>query len=172
MDYHQHDHYPVPRRRGGSNVVAACGPCHDLKDRISLTNWDKEAHQAATYELADALRNFIWDWSPPEDSDFFHDLPPDTPFSPALMSLASWIPALEKCWASLSPLARILLARTRGFLEDIVVEGSDQSDLVNELNRIALARDDAQGRDRPGGRQLDSRVPKRTAARCTGVRAV
>jgi hypothetical protein len=140
LDYHQHDHYPVPRRRGGSSVVAACGPCHDLKDRISCGNWDAAAYRAAIYELADAIPDFTWGSSSAKLPEFIRKLPPDTPFTPALMFLAFWIPALEECWSCLSPLARILLTRTRGALEDVIEEGFDQSDLISELNRIARDR--------------------------------
>jgi hypothetical protein len=36
---HEHDHFPVPRWLGGTEVVTACYTCHDLKDRIPFNNW-------------------------------------------------------------------------------------------------------------------------------------
>jgi len=52
---HEHDHYPVPRRAGGSRVVPTCLPCHDLKDRITLGNWYVEAGFGAWNELIKGL---------------------------------------------------------------------------------------------------------------------
>lgn len=36
------DHWPVPKRYGGTATVPCCQPCHKAKDTLSLTNWDKE----------------------------------------------------------------------------------------------------------------------------------
>jgi hypothetical protein len=36
---HEHDHFPVPARVGGTNKVSVCLNCHDLKDRVPLANW-------------------------------------------------------------------------------------------------------------------------------------
>jgi hypothetical protein len=36
---HEHDHFPVPDRHGGTLTVPACLNCHDLKDRIPLGDW-------------------------------------------------------------------------------------------------------------------------------------
>lgn len=61
LDVHQHDHYPVPRRAGGTCVVATCPACHELKDRIPLNCWHSAALHAATEELIgsrlDSIRN-------------------------------------------------------------------------------------------------------------------
>lgn len=40
---HEHDHFPVPKRHGGTNVVCACINCHDLKDRQPLAHWSPSA---------------------------------------------------------------------------------------------------------------------------------
>lgn len=32
------DHFPVPAHLGGENVVPACRPCHDAKDRFRLSS--------------------------------------------------------------------------------------------------------------------------------------
>jgi hypothetical protein len=37
---HEHDHFPVPVRHGGEDVIPVCVNCHDLKDRINLDEWD------------------------------------------------------------------------------------------------------------------------------------
>ena len=36
---HEHDHFPIPRRAGGSSTVPVCIDCHDLKDRYPLFSW-------------------------------------------------------------------------------------------------------------------------------------
>jgi hypothetical protein len=35
----QGDHMPTPERNGGTNMVACCPACHDMKDRIPMTEW-------------------------------------------------------------------------------------------------------------------------------------
>jgi hypothetical protein len=35
----EEDHFPIPDRCGGTNVVTACVACHDLKDRSRMTEW-------------------------------------------------------------------------------------------------------------------------------------
>lgn len=37
--FHEHDHAPVPARRGGEDTVPACVNCHNLKDRLPLSHW-------------------------------------------------------------------------------------------------------------------------------------
>jgi hypothetical protein len=39
---HEHDHYPVPQRHGGTETVPTCLNCHDLKDRVPLAGWPSE----------------------------------------------------------------------------------------------------------------------------------
>ena len=36
---HEHDHFPIPRRAGGTATVPACIDCHDLKDRFPVFAW-------------------------------------------------------------------------------------------------------------------------------------
>jgi len=38
----QEDHFPVPDRHGGMATVPCCIPCHDLKDRIDVGDWNPE----------------------------------------------------------------------------------------------------------------------------------
>ena len=39
----QRDHFPVSHAEGGETVMTICEPCHTLKDRIALDNWDPDA---------------------------------------------------------------------------------------------------------------------------------
>lgn len=34
------DHFPIPQRYGGTEVVPCCRECHSLKDRIGLGDWN------------------------------------------------------------------------------------------------------------------------------------
>jgi hypothetical protein len=34
------DHFPVPKRLGGTQTVDCCQQCHSLKDRIPLDYWN------------------------------------------------------------------------------------------------------------------------------------
>jgi PP-loop superfamily ATP-utilizing enzyme len=49
---HEHDHFPIPKRNGGVDVVCACINCHELKDRRPLSQWSNsefiEAVEGAT----------------------------------------------------------------------------------------------------------------------------
>jgi hypothetical protein len=102
LDVHQHDHYPIPKRAGGTQVVATCLVCHDLKDRIPLKFRDSNAMDQAFDEL---LKDKI-----PELRHL--------PWPQALASLDDSLPDLERGWAGLSPLARVLLAKLRSIHED------------------------------------------------------
>ncbi len=35
----QGDHFPVPKRHVGLNVIPCCLVCHDMKDRFVFDNW-------------------------------------------------------------------------------------------------------------------------------------
>lgn len=39
---HEHDHFPVAKRHGGTDTVATCVECHNLKDRHPLNKWPVE----------------------------------------------------------------------------------------------------------------------------------
>lgn len=39
---HEHDHWPTAKRHGGTDAVAICLNCHDLKDRVPLNDWPVE----------------------------------------------------------------------------------------------------------------------------------
>jgi 5-methylcytosine-specific restriction endonuclease McrA len=36
------DHFPLPKRNGGTNTVPCCKTCHDAKDNLSLYQWNNE----------------------------------------------------------------------------------------------------------------------------------
>lgn len=36
------DHFPLPKRNGGIDTVPCCSSCHDMKDRIPITQWSNE----------------------------------------------------------------------------------------------------------------------------------
>ena len=52
---HEHDHFPVPARAGGNNVVPACYNCHDLKDRMRMLEWPVPMYVMAVRDLTAAL---------------------------------------------------------------------------------------------------------------------
>ena len=41
---HEHDHFPIPVSLGGTETVACCLSCHDLKDRLRLSHWPIDAY--------------------------------------------------------------------------------------------------------------------------------
>lgn len=99
LDVHQHDHYPVPRRAGGSETVPACPVCHDLKDRVMLRDWDLEAAFTAIQELFVSV------------PDAIKGLPADEVFEKTYRDI-------ELRWKLLSPLARVMYAKMRSIYED------------------------------------------------------
>lgn len=48
---HEHDHFPVPKARGGTQVVPACSNCHDLKDRTRFGDYPMAEVLSALREL-------------------------------------------------------------------------------------------------------------------------
>ncbi len=53
---HEHDHMPVPARHDGEETVPTCLNCHDLKDRLTLSNWAPEAMFEAWSEMTPTAR--------------------------------------------------------------------------------------------------------------------
>lgn len=107
------DHFPMPRRHGGSATVPACVNCHALKDRIALDAWPPGMAEAALAELQSttALAGVsMWGrWT-----DEPHALPPE--------------------WPSMSPLARVLWGRLLGLRLDL-----QQFTPIDSSNRTADA---------------------------------
>lgn len=106
LDIHQHDHYPVPKRAGGSKVVAACLLCHDLKDRVMLKDWDVEAAIISLQELFCDLPDSLRSLRPEEVFDYYHL-------------------SIEEKWGSLTPLARVMYAKLRSIYEDWTASGRE-----------------------------------------------
>ncbi len=50
-NFHEHDHFPVPKIAGGTMVVPACPTCHHLKDRVGFGQWDMSIYLAGQPEL-------------------------------------------------------------------------------------------------------------------------
>lgn len=105
LDRHEHDHYPVPKRAGGSRVVGACLLCHDLKDRFLLADWDITAAVGAWQEILEGV-----------PTELLEKLSTTQLRAPDMLALLS--PGLEARWDSLSPLARIFYAKMRCLCED------------------------------------------------------
>ena len=51
----EYDHFPIPIRHGGKDVVPVCITCHDLKDRYRIENWSIENLSKAMEDL-----NRVW----------------------------------------------------------------------------------------------------------------
>lgn len=62
---HQHDHFPIPFRLGGDEIICVCESCHQLVDVIALTNWPA----STVFEAFDQL----WQ-SPPKARRLFAKL--------------------------------------------------------------------------------------------------
>ena len=51
--HHEHDHAPVPKSAGGTEMIPACITCHDLKDRVLFPHWPASEGVRAVQELLD-----------------------------------------------------------------------------------------------------------------------
>ncbi len=51
----QMDHFPIPKRHGGTEVVPACATCHSLKDRVPMGKWAAELRHDGARSVADVL---------------------------------------------------------------------------------------------------------------------
>ncbi|GAA1395218.1 HNH endonuclease [Catellatospora coxensis] len=52
---HEHDHFPVPKARGGTEIVPACMNCHELKDRAPFHQWHPDFAAQGIGELLRSL---------------------------------------------------------------------------------------------------------------------
>lgn len=82
--HHEHDHMPVPKSAGGTDVVPACSACHDLKDRVIFPSWHSGTLLEAVLELIQL---------------------------DALPSAGTAPDALPESWASMTRMARIAWAQ-------------------------------------------------------------
>jgi hypothetical protein len=103
----EYDHFPVPRRSGGTEVVAACITCHDMKDRLLQEDWPRDMlnralDEARRYQVAEASRSGI--------SHEIGQLTPDG--IKALVDIAhSWPQHVLRNWSEYSREARLLAAK-------------------------------------------------------------
>lgn len=97
------DHFPTPRRHGGTATVPACVNCHALKDRVSLEAWPPGTADAALADLQTTA----------------HGLP-----AVAFVNMwGRWTDephALPTGWQHLSPLGRVLWGRLLGLRLDLL----------------------------------------------------
>lgn len=89
----EYDHFPIPKRFGGTETVPACLNCHTVKDRIRITQLPAGQLEAAMNELYDPDKGLpimhVTQWrNGPEEQ---HIIPYQ--------------------WERLSPIARIIWAR-------------------------------------------------------------
>ena len=106
----EYDHFPVPQRHGGTEIVPACINCHDLKDRVSVEAWPQAEADLAFSELRSGTGKlsgiaYVQMWGLWDDQPH----------------------ALPQHWAELSPLARVLWARLLCLHLDGLEAGVDTS---------------------------------------------
>jgi hypothetical protein len=51
------DHFPIPKRAGGTETVPACVTCHDMKDRFLQEDWPTELFERALREQMEYVRS-------------------------------------------------------------------------------------------------------------------
>ena len=99
---HEHDHFPIPKSAGGTEVVAACTNGHDMKDRVGMHMFDATLTTAALLDLmrfsmripnVDVyIQQFI--------DELDHDL-------------------VLRAWHTMTPMSRVLYARLRRVREQV-----------------------------------------------------
>lgn len=72
---HEHDHFPIPKGSGGTDVVAACMNCHDLKDRQAFVDWPPEMIYRGVTALFTACPGLAEDWPGLSGADLVAELP-------------------------------------------------------------------------------------------------
>jgi hypothetical protein len=92
---HEHDHFPVPRWLGGTEVVTACYTCHDLKDRIPFNNWSTAWYIEPILEVSRLLG--------------------DRPYS--MQAALEVLGDVRARWDSLTPPQRVFYAKLRALVE-------------------------------------------------------
>lgn len=115
IGWHEHDHFPLPRRVGGKRTVPACVDCHALKDRITLQNWPPDDAWTAASELCKLIPEGVLATL-------------DTERLPE----AVWeLPALSysnvmKQWQSLPTMTRVLYAKIMAMNENALYDSARQ----------------------------------------------
>jgi len=51
LSAHEHDHFPIPYRHGGTQTFCVCFNCHDLKDRVAFGKLSLDFGLKALFEL-------------------------------------------------------------------------------------------------------------------------
>lgn len=90
---HEHDHFPVPANAGGSETVATCMNCHELKDRTPFRH-----HVAFGNGIAELV--------------FVCGVTSDDPYQ-----IVSQVGDYRQHWRQLSPIGRIVYAKLRFLVE-------------------------------------------------------
>lgn len=107
---HEHDHFPVPKRAGGVEIVPICLNCHDLKDRTLINNSDPGLMLRGLFELIDGRL------APFE-------------FSPAnLPAVVEAMGDVVGRWDDLSFEARLVYAKLRAAVEDMALSSTNERD--------------------------------------------
>jgi hypothetical protein len=98
------DHFPIPKRAGGTEVVPACITCHDMKDRFPQEDWPKKLLEKAQDEIKKYIRAEAQLTGPsnPRTSD---------DIAPLINSCYSWPQHVLKNWSENSREARLLAAK-------------------------------------------------------------
>lgn len=115
---YERDHFPVPERHGGTDLVKACIPCHDLKDRFNFKKWPPELIRNIDRDFATVATHFglhlslIKEFANGEIADVW-----------LLQEFANVWPEFELMrvthWPSLGREARIMIAKLSCLLQDI-----------------------------------------------------
>lgn len=88
------DHFPIQRRFGGKEVVAACMNCHELKDRSIAADWPVDYVLSAVLCL------------PLRKMELVHDL-----MACDRLLLDTYLDELLEDWSSLPSGSRLILAK-------------------------------------------------------------
>lgn len=103
---HEHDHFPIPKRHKGTEVVAACLNCHDLKDRTPIDQWNAvavgEAFQIFSVLRERGIQISISEWEIESPPTYFEQV--------------------MKEWSDLSAIQRILWAKMMFIAFDKIAE--------------------------------------------------
>jgi hypothetical protein len=111
----EYDHFPVPRRAGGTEVVAACITCHDMKDRFLQEDWPRDLLNRA---LDEARRYQVSEMSRAGIPNEIGKLTPDG--IKAVVDIAySWPQHVLKNWSEYSREARLIAAKSLALDADL-----------------------------------------------------
>lgn len=101
---HQHDHFPIPKIAGGTDIVGACLTCHDFKDRFALGRWPMPVMAEAFRDLAGFL---IYHTAALDVIAAFDDWDLDAGFYVDALDLPTW----QTAWPHLGQWGRLYYAK-------------------------------------------------------------